>query len=167
MPPSKKYRVTRATATKYSKRKRTADVPILVSDNLIAAPGGEIVPPKPTKKKGRGLGRMRPVKANPEDRPEVWRVGQHEFSCELANNPRLITTTITKLALRLMPAPLRSYHSFDKTVKNSVERDFLVRFFLRLIFYFQLKFFPKNLAPKYYPKIYFLVRFLLVCQLHS
>lgn len=128
MPPRKKSRVTRATATKWSKRKRSADETLTVGGSLNAAPEGEIPPPEPPMKKGRGLARMRPVKANPEERPFVWRVGKREFSC--AKRPRLVTSTITKLALRLMPAPLRSYHAFDDDTKNSLERDFLVTFII-------------------------------------
>ncbi|KAF3320242.1 hypothetical protein FCM35_KLT22158 [Carex littledalei] len=126
MAPQKKSRVARSKATKYTKRKRSADLPIDVGDSLNAAPEGEIPPCQPKKKKGRGPGVIMPVKDDPSQRPEVWRVGQHEFSC--ASNPRLIAATITRLALRLMPAPLRSFHGFDDTSKKNLEIEFLERY---------------------------------------
>lgn len=41
MPPRKKSRVTRATTTKWSKRKRSADETLTVGGSLNAAPEGE------------------------------------------------------------------------------------------------------------------------------
>lgn len=137
MAPQKKSRVARSKATKYTKRKRSADLPIDVGDSLNAAPEGEIPPCQPKKKKGRGPAVIMPVKDDPSQRPEVWRVGQHEFSC--ASNPRLIAATITRLALRLMPAPLRSFHGFDDTSKNNLEIEFLVNFIFRLNFLFSVQ----------------------------
>lgn len=134
MPPIKKTGVKRAKATKYYKRKRNADQTLPVDDTLNVAPEGEITPTEPPKKKGRGPAAIRPVKDNPEERPEIWVVGQHEFSC--AENPRLITATITRTALKLMPGPLRSFHGFDKFSKLALERDFLVTFILVCRFIF-------------------------------
>ncbi|KAF3328947.1 Plant transposase (Ptta/En/Spm family) [Carex littledalei] len=123
----KKSQLTRAKATKYGKGKRiTAPTHSVRGGSLNDSPEVEITPSQPPKKKGRGAGEIRPVKEDIADRPVIWRVGPHEFSC--AKSANKITATITRLALKYMPAPFRSFHSFDKTIKDKVERDFLERY---------------------------------------
>lgn len=126
MAPRNKSKVTRAKAAKYVKRNRSTDDTLAVQDSLNGTPAAEITPAEPPKKKGRGAGKIKAVSDNIDNRPEVWRVGDHEFSC--AKHPKLITATITRLALGLMPAPLRSFHGFDKKSKLNLEREFLVTF---------------------------------------
>lgn len=125
----KKSQLTRAKATKYGKGKRITDPTHSVcGGSLNDSPEVEITPSQPPKKRGRGAGEISPVKENIADRPVIWRVGPQEFSC--AKDASKITATITRLALKFMPAPLRSYHSFNKKIKDNMERDFLVTFFL-------------------------------------
>ncbi|KAF3341461.1 Plant transposase (Ptta/En/Spm family) [Carex littledalei] len=61
-----------------------------------------------------------------KNRPEIWPVGMHEFSC--GKDSRQITAAITRLALNYMPSPLRSYNAFDPHTKNNVQKAFLERF---------------------------------------
>jgi hypothetical protein len=57
-------------------------------------------------------------------------VGAAEFDSEPYYN--LIVGTIAKLALRAMPAPLRSYNSWERTTKDVVAKQFLVFFFYNI-----------------------------------
>lgn len=118
--------IKRAKATKYTKRKRTTneeDRDLQLGEGSIAHAEGEIQPPK---RKGRGPGKIRASTPNEIERPEVWPIGKHEFTCE--SKPREITAAITRLALNNMPGPLRSFHSFDDKTKKVVELQFLVIF---------------------------------------
>ncbi|XP_078169521.1 uncharacterized protein LOC144563938 [Carex rostrata] len=110
MAPHNKSKVTREKAAKYVKRNRSTDETLAVQDSLNGTPAAEITPPEPPKKKGRGAGKIKAVSDNIDNRPE------------------LITATITRLALGLMPAPLRSFHGFDKKSKLNLEREFLERY---------------------------------------
>lgn len=124
----RKTNTSRATATKYSRKKRTADQQVVTGEGAIATPQGEIALSQPPKKKGRGPGKTVDSIEVIEKRPVIWPVGDHEFTCD--EDPREIVKSITRLALNYMPSPLRSYHSFDLDTKNDVEKAFLVPFSL-------------------------------------
>jgi hypothetical protein len=115
----RKNTLTRAKATKYTKvNKKTK--------------AGESSNAQRKRKKGRGPTVIQATTSIVENRPEVWPVGKHEFTCDTSPNarnkckPGKITAAITRITLNNMPGPLRSLHSFDPTMKNTVEFQFLV-----------------------------------------
>ncbi|KAF3341335.1 hypothetical protein FCM35_KLT10179 [Carex littledalei] len=122
MPP-RKSGLTRARATKYNKRKHPTDQQTQGVGIEDATQECDIPPPK---KKGRGPGTIRDATEVIVDRPEIWPVGMHEFSC--GKDSRQITAAITRLALNYMPSPLRSYNAFDPHTKNNIEKAILERF---------------------------------------
>jgi hypothetical protein len=72
----------------------------------------------------RGPNKIRDVETAHAKKPEVWPIGAAEFDYEAYCN--MITGTISKLALRAMPAPLRSYNSWDRTAKKVLQDQFLI-----------------------------------------
>ncbi|KAF3341194.1 Plant transposase (Ptta/En/Spm family) [Carex littledalei] len=125
----RKNHTARASAVKYTKRKRTNNQQLHTGETSNAAPQGEITLSQPPKKKGRGPGKVVDSTADIADRPVIWPIGEHEFTCD--GDAWKIVKSITRLALNYMPSPLRSYHSFDLQTKNAVEKAFLERFTYR------------------------------------
>lgn len=114
-----------------NKRKRTTDQQIQNVESLDGTAECDITP---AKRKGRGPGAIVDSTDAIEKRPEIWRVGKHEFSCE--EDPRKITAAITRLALNYMPKPLRSYNAFPIKAKNNAEKAFLVPLLIRFFLYY-------------------------------
>jgi hypothetical protein len=132
MPPKKSV-LPRSRATKNNKRKRTTDQQIQNVESLDGAAECDITP---AKRKGRGPAVIADSTDVIEDRPEIWPVGLHEFSCK--KDARKIAGVITRLALNYMPKPLRSYNAFPIKAKNNAERAFLVPFINKIFLYYTI-----------------------------